>query len=83
MRDYDDQAYRQELTACHRFLIDSEFVRVGQHVFKFASTNGTPKFVQEKIQQVFESLHWAAKFNLGLCFVVLNVEDGSYGYCYI
>ena len=31
MGDYDDQALRQELTACQHFLVDSEFVRGRQH----------------------------------------------------
>ena len=82
MGDYDDQALRLELTACQHFLVDSEFVRGRQHVFNFASTNVTPKFLQENIQQVFESLHCAAKVNLALGFVLRNVEDGSYRYFY-
>ena len=82
MGDYDNQALRQELTACQHFLVDCEFVRGRQHVFKFASTNVTPKLLQEKNQQVFESLHCAAKVNLSLGFVLRNVEDGSYRYFY-
>ena len=82
MGDYDDQALRQELTACQHFLVDSEFVRGRQHVFNFASTNVTPKFLREKIQQVFESLLCAAKVNLALGFVLRNVEDGSYRFFY-
>ena len=82
MGDYDDQALRQELTACQHFLFDSEFVRGRQHVFNFASTNVTPKFLREKIQQVFESLLCAAKVNLALGFLLCNVEDGSYRYLY-
>ena len=78
MGDYDDQALRQELTACQHFLVDSEFVRGRQHVFKFASTNVTPKFLREIIQHIFESLHCAATVNLALGFVLLNVEDGRY-----
>ena len=74
MSDYDDQALRQELTACQHFLVDSEFVRGRQHV----TPNVTPKFLREKIQKVFESLHCAAKVNLALGFVLRNVEDGSY-----
>ena len=50
MGDYDDQTHRQELTACHHFLVDSEFVRGRQHIFNFASTNLTPRFLREKIQ---------------------------------
>ena len=57
MGNYDDQALRQELTSCQHFLVDSEVVRGRQYVFNFASTNVIPKFLQEKIQQVFESLH--------------------------
>ena len=75
MGEYDDQALQQELAACQHFLVDSEFVRGRQHVFKFAATNVTPKFLREKIQQVFESLHCAAKVNLALGFVLRNVED--------
>ena len=82
MGDYDDQALCQELTACQHFLVDSEFVRGRQYVFNFASTNVTPKFLQEKIQQVFESVLCAAKVNLALGFVLRNVEDGSYRYFY-
>ena len=82
MGDYEDQDLRQELTACQHFLVDSEIVRGRQHVFNFVSTNVTPKFLQEKIQQVFESLHCPAKVNLALGFVFRNVEDGSYRYFY-
>ena len=82
MGDCDNHDLRQELTACQHFLVDSEFVRGRQDVFNFASTNVTPKFLREKIQQVFESLHCAAKVNLALGFVLRNVEDGSYRYLY-
>ena len=77
MGDYDDQALRQELTACEHILVDPDFVRGRQHVFNFAS-NVTPKFLREKIQQISESLHCADKVNLALGFVLRNVEDGSY-----
>ena len=81
--DYDDQVLRQELTACQHFLVDPEFVRTRQHVFNFASTNDTPKFLREKIQQVFESLHCEAKVNLALLdFVLRNVQDRYYRYFY-
>ena len=80
--DYNDQALRQELTACQQFLADSEIVRGRQHVFNFASTNVTPKFLREKIQQVFENLHCAAKVNLALGSVLRNVEDGCYRFFY-
>ena len=80
MGDYDDEALRQELTACQHFLVDFEFVRGRQHVFNFASTNVTPKILREKIQQVSESFHCAAKATLALGFVLRNVEDGSYRY---
>ena len=82
MGDYDDQALRQELTACQHFLVVSEFVRGRQHAFNFASTNVTPKFLREKIHQVFESLHCAAKVNLAVGIVLRKVEDGSYRYLY-
>ena len=82
MVDYDDQALRQEPTACQHFLVLSEFVRGRQHVFNFASTNVTPKFLREKIQGVFESLLCVVKIKLALGFVLRNVEDGSYRYFY-
>ena len=82
MGDYENQSLRLELTACQHFLVDSEFVRGRQHVFIFASTNVTRKFLREKNQQVFESLHCAAKVTLALMFVLRNVEDGSYAYFY-
>ena len=82
MGDCDVQALRQELTPCQHFSVDSDFVRGRKHVFNFASTNVTPRFLREKIQQVFESLHCAAKVNLALGFVLPNVEDGSYRYFY-
>ena len=82
MDDYDDQALRQELTACPHFLVDSKFVRGRQHVFNFASTNVTPKILREKIQQVFELLHCAPEVSLALVFVLRNVEDGSYRFFY-
>ena len=80
--DYDDQALRQEFTACQHFLVDSEFVRSRQHVLNFASTNVTRKILREKFQQYFECLHCAAKVNLALGFVLRNVEDGNYRYFY-
>ena len=82
MGDYDDQFLRQELTACQHFLVDSGFVIGRQHVFNFASTNVAPKFLREKIQQVFENLLCAAKVSLALGFVLRNVEDGSYRFFY-
>ena len=51
MGDYNDQALRQELTAWQHFLVDYEFVKGRQHVFNFASTNATPKFLREKFNK--------------------------------
>ena len=74
--DYHNQALRQELTSCQHFLVDSAFVRGRQYVlFNFAPTIVTPKFLQEKVQQIFESLHCAAKVNSALSFVLRKVED--------
>ena len=76
MGDYDDQALRQELTACQHFLVENEFVRGTQHVFNFTSTIVTPRFLREKIQRVFESLHCAAKINFALVsfFAMWKIE---------
>ena len=80
MSDSDNQALYQEITARQHFLVDSEFVRRRQHVFNFVLTNVTTKFLREEIEQVFGSMHCAAKVNLALGFVLRNVKDGSYPY---
>ena len=77
MGDSQNQALREKLTAYENFLVESDFVRGRQRVFKFASTNKTPSFQKDKLQQVSENLHCAAKVKLALGVVPRNVENAN------
>ena len=58
-------------------MVDCEFVGSRQHVFNFVSTNITTSLLKDKSQIISENLHYAAKANLSLEFVLRNVENGK------
>ena len=78
MGDYLDRKLLKELTDCQHFLVNYEFVGSRLHVFKFPSTNGTPSFLKDKWQHLFEILHCATKVNLALRVVLRDVEDWKF-----
>ena len=73
MGDSHGQAFRQELTSCQHFLVDSKLVRDRHYILNFASKNVTSKIKAEKFQEISKSLHCAAEDNLALGFVLRNV----------
>ena len=80
--DVEDQSLREELHSCKHFLVDSE-IRKGRHsVFNFAVNNLTAQVIEEKLDCVLDKQKCVAKLNLGLGFILKNIEDGKFRYFY-
>ena len=80
--DVDDQSLREELQSCRHFLVHSE-VQKGRHsVFNFAVNKLTAQVIEEKLDRVLDKLKCVAKLNLGLGFILKNIEDGEFIYFY-
>ena len=73
----DDADLKEELQACQRFLVDSEFEKRRHLVFNFAKSTFDNPLINEQLDSVFKGLKCAAKVNLAFGFVLKNVEDGS------
>ena len=71
----DTDQLRDELNACQHFLTDTE-MKNGRH------KNFNFHFSKLDSNQVFEKLDCAAKINIALGFVLLNIETGDYLYFY-
>ena len=79
----DSDQLQDELNACQHFLTDTE-VENGRHkLFNFQNSKLDLYLVNEKLNQVFEKLDFAAKINnVALTFVLRNIETGKYRYFY-
>ena len=78
----DDADLKEELQACHHFLVDSELEKGRHRVFNFAMSTFDNSLINKKLDLVFKVLECAAKVNLAFGFVLKNVEDGSCIYFY-
>ena len=67
---------RDELNACQHFLTDTEMKNGRHKVFNFPFSKLDANLVNEKLDQVFEKLDFAAKINFALGFVLSKVETG-------
>ena len=55
----------------------------GRHiVFIFQLSKLDPVLVNEKLDQIFEKLDWAAKIKIALGFLLHNVKTAEYRYFY-
>ena len=80
--DVDDQSLREELQSCRHFLVDSEIQKGRHSVFNFAVNNLTAQVIEEKLDRVLDKLKSVAKLNLALSFILKNIEDRNFRYCY-
>ena len=78
----DSDQLRDELNACQHFLTDIEMENGRHKVFNFQLSKLDPNLVNEKLDQVFEKLDFAAKINISLGFVLRKIETGEYRYFY-
>ena len=80
--DVEDYRLRKEVRSCYHFLEDSEFERARHNVFDYAVETLNETTVNEKLDQIFNTLKCATKVNLNFGFVLRNIEDGGLRYFY-
>ena len=80
--DVEDHRLREELRSCQHFLVDSQFERARQKVFKYAVETLKETIVDEKLDHFFNNLKCASKVNLAFDFILKNIEDGGFRYFY-
>ena len=73
---------KEELRASKHFLVDTEMNNGRHKAFNFQVSKLDTKSINEKLEDVFNKLDFAAKINIALGFVLRNVEMGQYRYCY-
>ena len=78
----DGEKLKEELSACQHFLVDTEMENGRHKAFNFQMSKLYAKFINEKLQEVFNKLGSAAKINIARGFVLRNVETGEYRYYY-
>ena len=80
--DEDSDQLRDELNACQHFLTDTEMENGRHKVFNFKLSKLDPNLVNEKLDQVFEELDFAAKIIIALWFALYKIETCEYRYFY-
>ena len=73
------ETLKEELSACQHFLVDTE-IKIGRYKvlnFQMSSKLDT-KLINEKLEEVFNQLDFAAKISIALGFVLRNIETGEY-----
>ena len=78
----NSEKLKEELSACQRFLVDTEMENGRHKVFKFQMSKLDTKIINEKLEEVFNKLDSAAKINVALGFVLRNFKTGEYQYFY-
>ena len=73
---------KEELSACKHFLVDTEMNNGRHKAFNFQVSQLDTKYINEKLEDVFNKMDFAPKINIALGFVLRNVEMGQYRYCY-
>ena len=73
---------REELHSYQHFLVDSELERARHKVLIYAVETLNETIVNEKLDHFFNNLICAAKVNLAFGFILKNIEDGGFRYCY-
>ena len=72
----------EKLETCKHFYVDNEMENGRHRNYNSAMDTPDPENLLEKLHFVFDSLKCKAKLNLALCFVLKNVEDRSFRFCY-
>ena len=73
------ETLKEELSACQHFLVDTG-LEIGRYKvlnFQMSSKLDT-KLINEKLEEVFNQLDFAAKISIALGFVLQNFETGEY-----
>ena len=78
----DGEKLKEEHSACQHFLVDTEIKKGRLKVFNFQMSKLDTKIIDEKVEEVFNRLDSAAKVNIALGFVLLNVKTGEDWYYY-
>ena len=69
----DGEKLKEELSACHHFLVDTELENGRRKVFNFQMSKLDAKVINEKLEEVFNKLGSASNINIALGFVLCNV----------
>ena len=80
LEDRDDVELKEELISCSEFLVDSHLETGSYCVFNFALSSFKNSFLNEKLDDFFNQLKYAAKVNLAFRFLLNNIEDGARRY---
>ena len=80
VEDVEDHRLREELRSCQHFLVNSELERARHKVFNYAVETLNETIVNEKFDQFFNNLKFAAKVNLPFGFISKKIEDGAFRY---
>ena len=78
----DGEKLKKELSACQHFLVDSEMENRRHRPLNFQISKLDTKIINEELEEVFNKLNSAAKFNIALGFVLQNIDTGEYRYFY-
>ena len=78
--DVEDHRLREELRSCQHFLVDAEHERARHKVFNYAVETLNDTMLDEKIDQFFNTLKYAAKVNLAFGFTEKNREVEGFRY---
>ena len=74
----DGEKLKEVLSAWQHFLVDTEMKSGTQKVINFQKSKLDTKFINEKLESVFNKLDSATKINHALEFVLHNVETEEY-----
>ena len=80
--DVEDSRLREKMRSCQYSLVDSELESPGHKVFNYAVETLNETIVNEKLDQFFNILKFAAKVNLAFGFILKNIEDVGFRYFY-
>ena len=76
--DVEDHMLREELHSCQHFLVDLKLERARHKVFNYAVETLNETIVNEKLDQFFKNLKYAAKMNPAFGFTLKTIEDGRF-----
>ena len=72
----DGEKLKEELSACQQLLVDTEMENGRPKTFNFQMSKLDTKIINEKLDEVFNTLDSAAKINIALDFVLQNLKTG-------
>ena len=78
----DGENVKEEFKSCQYFLVVTEMENGRHKVFSFQKSKLDTRIINEKLEEIFNKLDFAAKMKLALGFVLQNIDYGVYRYFY-